>query len=368
MKKCSTAAFALSLALTCIAAPAGAGERCAFLEGAPERHTVVPGDTLWGLASVFLANPWCWPEVWALNRGEIRDPHRIYPGQVIVLDRQKKRLAFAPEAGSRGALVLQQRAPAVRIEPLRESAIPTEIPAIEPAWQQAAAELRLVPAGSEPGLPRILGFADSRRIAATGDTALVDPGSSGPPAAGQRRKLVRLLPPIVDPDDGRVLATAWREVGEAEFVRTDAQGLGVFKIIDTRSELLAGDLLVAPATSSAGADQPLRLHPAPPFRGRVAAMLHGGRWAAQRDIVALNRGTDAGLRAGSLVSVMRQVRIADHDASQQPRSGQATAASRAMATLVVVDALERASLAIVLRSDDAFSIGEPVRSVETDAR
>lgn len=364
MKKCSTAAFALSLALTCIAAPAGAGERCAFLESAAERHTVVPGDTLWDLASVFLANPWCWPEVWAMNRGEIRDPHRIYPGQVIVFDRQKKRLAFAPEGGSRGPLALQQRAPAVRSESLREAAIP----AIQPAWQQAAGELWLIPTGSELGLPRIVGFADSRSIAATGDTALVDAGSTGPLATGQRRRVMRILPPIVDPDDGRVLATALQEVGEAEFIRTDEQGLGAFKIIDTRSELLAGDLLIPPAGPDAGADQPLHLHPAPPFTGRVAAMLHGGRWAAQRDIVALNRGTDAGLRAGSLVSVVRQVRIADHDASQRPRPGQTSASSRAIATLVVVDARERASLAIVLRSDDAFSTGEAVRSVETDAR
>lgn len=362
MKKCSTAAFALSLALTCIAPPADAGEPCAFLDRAPDRHTVVAGDTLWDIASTFLANPWCWPQVWDLNRGEIRDPHWIYPGQVIVFDRQKKRLEFAPEGRGRATLTLQQRTPAVRSEALNES----PIPAISPAWQRSADELRLVATGSEQGLPRIIGFSDSRRIAAAGDTALVASGSAGPGLAGERRNVVRILPPIIDPEDGRVLAIAFKEVGEAEFLRAGEQGLAVFKIIDARSELLAGDLLIPPAPAPAEAVEPLRLHSAPPFEGRVAAMLHGGRWAAQRDVVALNRGTDAGLHAGSLVSVVRHVRIADHDPSQAMRPGQAAASSRAIATLVVVDALDRASLAIVLHSDDAFSIGERVRSVESD--
>lgn len=363
MKKCSTAAFALLLALTGVAVPAGASERCRFLAAAPDRHTVVPGDTLWDIASAFLADPWCWPEVWALNRDAIRDPHWIYPGQVIVFDRQKKQLGLASEGGSRGAPPLQQRSPAARSEPLREA----PIPAINPAWQGASGELRLVAMGSESGAPRIVGFSDNRRMAAAGDTALVDLGGTAP-SPGQRRDVVRMLPPIIDPDDGRVLAVPWQVAGTAEFVRTGEQGLGVFKVLSARVELLAGDLLMSSEAVPARAEEALRLHPAPAFAGRVAAVLPGGRWAAQRDVVALNRGTDAGLRAGSLVSVARQVRIANHDLSQPARPGQPPSSSRAIATLVVVDTLERASLAIVLRSEDAFSVGERVRSVETDAQ
>ena len=59
--------------------------------GAPERYTVKPGDTLWGLSAAFLAQPWRWPELWGMNLQDIRNPHLIYPGQVLLLDKQDGR-------------------------------------------------------------------------------------------------------------------------------------------------------------------------------------------------------------------------------------------------------------------------------------
>src|ERR1044072_2831695 len=62
---------------------------------APDRYVVVPGDTLWGISQRYTDSPWRWPELWNMNREQIRNPHLIYPVYVLVLDRERGQLTIA---------------------------------------------------------------------------------------------------------------------------------------------------------------------------------------------------------------------------------------------------------------------------------
>ncbi len=46
-------------------------------------HTVKTGDTLWDLAQTYLKNPFRWPDIFRRNTDVVKNPHWIYPGEVI---------------------------------------------------------------------------------------------------------------------------------------------------------------------------------------------------------------------------------------------------------------------------------------------
>lgn len=208
---------------------------------------------------------------------------------------------------------------------------------------------------------RIVALADGHRIAGTGDLIYVRSKSANTAPLGSA-ELRRALAPVIDPDDGQPIALATRRVGKVQGLRVAPDGLQAMQVTEAGEEIVAGDVLVALPTAPAAERSPVP-HPAAGVQGRVAAVLHEGRWATVHDIVALNRGIRHGLDAGSVVHVVRPVRIGSHETPQAVAT--ASGIDEPVATLLVAEALEHAALAIVMRSTEAFSRGAHFASPHT---
>ncbi|HEY9052679.1 MAG TPA: LysM peptidoglycan-binding domain-containing protein, partial [Gammaproteobacteria bacterium] len=67
----------------------------------PREYIVKKGDTLWDISSMFLKDPWYWPEIWQRNP-QVENPHLIYPGDILTLiyiDGRPQIRVLAPEEG-----------------------------------------------------------------------------------------------------------------------------------------------------------------------------------------------------------------------------------------------------------------------------
>jgi len=75
----------------------------------PDSHRVVSGDTLWDLCGYYYNNPYQWPRVWSFN-AEITNPHWIYPGFLLRL-RRAGGVSSSPGPTMNGAPALGRTAP-----------------------------------------------------------------------------------------------------------------------------------------------------------------------------------------------------------------------------------------------------------------
>jgi hypothetical protein len=355
MTKSSIAAVWLAAAALSPGATANAANQCVILSSAPDSHTVQQGDTLWDIAARFLENPWCWREVWSNNQEQIRDPHWIYPGQRIVLDRPLGVLSVAAVDDRATATPADSKlSPTARVViTAHKSAIPT----IDPRLTSLAARYRLVSATTVADAPRIVGLSEGRRLLLRGDIVF----TTKPAVAGETFDVMRALTAPAASDGGELPAVPLLRIGQ---VRRQAENPTQFLVVHADAELSQGDLLLPVATQPQTILTP---QAAPRLEGKILAVLRESRWASQHDVVALDRGLADGLRPGSVVEVLRPDRMGgDENRSPTPAASSAQAAS--IGALLVFEALEHEALALVMRSRDALGVGYLIHSSSPNER
>ena len=252
---------------------------------APDRYTVQRGDTLWGISGRYLESPWNWPKLWDMNREQVRNPHRIYPGDVLVLDRSTGRLHVDTVAMS----------PRVRSEDISQA-----VPTIPPSAIEAFVSRPMVVGENElDSAPQIMATEESRVVVGAGNVAYVKGLTKD---KGEIWYIYRRGDKLVDPDTGATLGYLGLYLGEA-VVRQFGE-ISRIEITKSTQEIYTGDRLVA-----IGKEAPVFAYapraPNGKVQGRVMSLTDNLAETGSYSVVSLSRGSKDGLEAGHILALYR---------------------------------------------------------------
>jgi len=270
---------------------------------APDRHVVVKGDTLWDISGKFFKDPWRWPYIWGMNKNTIKDPHWIYPGDVIILDRATGTLRIGQPGETASGSAVVKLSPQARASRSPHDAIPS-IPAhvITPFLSQPL----VIEEGALKGAPRLIGAREGRVILGTHDTGFVKGLSRD---KGSQWQIYRPGKTFTDPDTNEVLGIEAIYLGDAE--ATDFADISTVVITHSVQEINQGDHLVA--SSGTGASAYLPRAPEKNISARVISVYGGVSQAGQNTVITLNRGKRDGLESGHVLALYRKGEEVKHE-------------------------------------------------------
>ena len=322
---------------------------------APDSYTVKTRDTLWDISKLFLKSPWRWPELWGMNLDQIRNPHLLYPGQVLVLDKTggRARLRMGQAVGT-GTDKLSPRVRSSALGADSLASIPFGL--IEPFLNEAV----IFQTNELQAAPRIVATQENRVILGRGDTAYV----RGELSAGSDYRIFREPKPLVDPTTKELRGYEAVYVGSAEYTRqgetrVDAAG---------KSEIVPATFTVTHVRTEAGVGDRLALVPAREYtnyaphapqgvlEGQIVSLYGDALTAGQNQIVSLNRGTRDGMERGHVLALIHNgARVVD---TTDPRKPTIKLPDERHGLLFVFRVFDRMSYALILSVKEPVSPGD----------
>lgn len=341
------------------------GTRLPLATNAPDSYTVKAGDTLWGISQTFLSQPWYWPELWYLNP-QVKNPHLIYPGDVlslVTIDGQPR--LMVTERGAVGERVTSGNA--VRLSPeIRSESLDaiTTLP-----YNVIGAFLgrpSIMTKDEVKGAPYLLSVRDKHIVGSAGDEVYARGIRNA--VEGTRYNIMHVDEELRDPDNNDLLGYRGVYVGTGPVLTTGDPAKLVLN--ETAIEALPGDKLFA-ETYQMNMDF-VPHAPNGTVEGTIFAV-NGVFIAGRYQVIAINRGSKAGLDVGSVLAIY-QAGETVRDVYSDGRSANPMNTNRGLfkkkvklpderaGTVLVFKTYERMSYALIMDATHPISIGDYVRN------
>ncbi len=310
------------ISLICLLLPIAVyADELKLQENAPDRYVVVKGDTLWDISAKFFKDPWKWPQIWGYNKDTIKDPHWIYPGNVVYLDPSTHTLKVGEStpatAGSEPVSV--EANPSAEVPSVSESGVSSASDTIK--LQPRAREVRgtgeAIPMVSLKNIgpflarplvieqdeldnsPVLVGTYEQRQLLGVGDVAYA---KDMPNNKGERWQIYREDRTFKDPDTGEVLGTEVVYLGDAAVEKFDT--LSTLKITNAVLEINKGDRFAQATTGFSTNYQPRA--PEKNITAKIISIYGGVLQAGQNAVVTLNKGRRDGLENGHVLALYQK--------------------------------------------------------------
>jgi hypothetical protein len=305
----------------------------------PTIYVIKKGDTLWGLSERFLKEPNYWPNLWA-NNPPIANPHLIFPGQRVRVYSDRIELEDSPAVKPEGPAVLPSAAKA-----------PAEEPVPEKTFLVSGGAGFLLEKDSRPS-GYIIATYQNRQMVGEDDVVYTDIGKEQEAKVGDRFSIFKKLGAVSHPATNFIMGYKVIPLGVLQLSEV---GVKSSKAIIAKSFMEIGSGSYLMPYRDRKREVALKASTRE-LSGYIIDTQTGNLAISAGDVVFLDLGYYQGVEVGNMLYIVRDVELDQ----QYVRGNIDKLPAEVVGALVVVEAGEKTSTALIVKSIDTVYLGDRV--------
>jgi hypothetical protein len=326
----------------------------------PETYIVQEGDTLWDISTVFLRDPWFWPEIWFKNP-QVENPHLIYPGDTLAIvyigGERKVQILSRGADGS----VLSETADGLKIVKVtprvRSKSIDATIPSIPiEAIRHLIDRPAILDEETFNNSAYVLSSLDNHLANAINDKLYVRKLDTT--SGSGRYYIYRPDRALYDPITNELLGYQALYVGESKLLlRGDPASV---RVTNSEREILRDDRVMPMDNTNFERD----FYPRPPstkVNGEIVALLDAISQTGLYQTIAINLGNRDGVESGNILRIRRNGKVIPDKNEENPKF-RVKLPDEQVGMVMIIRSYEKMSYALIMEADYPISVKDYVES------